>query len=417
MRIRNIEFQFLVVITLVGVGLFGGELNAQTRQVKTANRVFAFGELEGKRVQSNRQYMPFLDVDSLNCGIYCLKAGAKDGQQPHAQDEIYFVESGVAKINIEGKDFDLKKGSIVFVPAKANHHFHSITEDLKTLVFFSKGPVAKTDAEESSEIDRKLRSSVNAAMTFQATFDSVTDANLFDTHGWICTADSVARNKVKEHNHVEAASIAKGAGISGDCLRFSEKSKQTLFYKSKEAAGFFPKPDWNGSISFWLKLDPDKDLGEGFCDPIQIAGRKWNDGAFWVDFDNVKPRTFRLGVYSDLNVWNPKGLEWDQFPEQDKPQITVSNPPFSSEKWTHVAITFADINSTRGKRSSALLYLDGKLMGTIDQRIGISWDEANDPPSAIMLGLNYVGDFDDLRIFNRQLTAEEVAWLDRSSRD
>lgn len=380
-------------------------------------KVFQFEELEAKRADSKRGYLPFLNVSSLSCGIYCLEAGAKDGQQPHAQDEIYYVEAGVCKINIEGKDFDLKKGSVVFVPAKAKHHFHSITQDLKTLVFFSKGPVGKTDAEKSSDANKKLRSSVESATTFHATFDSVTDANLFDTHGWICTAESVARRSVEEGGKVKEALIAKGAGITGDCLRFTAKTKQTLFYKAKEAAGFSPISDWNGSISFWLKLDPNNDLGEGYCDPIQIAGRKWNDGAIWVDFDNVKPRTFRLGVYSDTKIWNPKGLKWDQFPEQDKPQITVSNPPFSSEKWTHVAITFSDINSTGEKRSAAKLYLNGKLMGTINRKIEISWDETNDPPAAIMLGLNYVGDFDDLRIFNRDLTADEVDWLERSARN
>ena len=114
--------------------------------------VYQFDDLETARKESNRTYHQFLDVTSMHMGIYTLAAGAKDGQQPHAEDEIYYVESGIAKINILGTDYDLKKGSIVFVPAKAQHHFHSIESDLKTLVFFSKGPIA---AEKSgSEEDR-----------------------------------------------------------------------------------------------------------------------------------------------------------------------------------------------------------------------------------------------------------------------
>jgi mannose-6-phosphate isomerase-like protein (cupin superfamily) len=411
------NFIHLSKFVVSGICLFvlGTFVAQDQKPVDNVQYLFNFDQLEAKRAESGKGYLPFLNVSSLHCGIYSLAADAKDGQQPHAQDEIYYVESGVAKIDIEGKDFDLQKGSIVFVPAKAKHHFHSITKDLKTLVFFSKGPIAKTEAEKSGDVDRKLKSGVQSAMTFQATFDSVTDANLFDTHGFICTADSVARNSVEEGENFTGAAIVKGAGVSGDCLRFTEKTKQALFYKSKEAADFSPRPDWKGSISFWLKLDPNKDLGDGFCDPIQIAGRKWNDGAIWVDFDNVKPRTFRLGVFSDLIVWNPKGIKWDQFPDKEKPLVTVSSPPFSSEKWTHVAITFADINSTRDKLASAKLYLDGELMGTIEREIKISWNETKDPPSAIMLGLNYVGDFDDLRIFNRNLTADEIAWINRST--
>jgi hypothetical protein len=253
-------------------------------------------------------------------------------------------------------------------------------------------------------------------MTFFVSFDSVPDANLFDSHGWICTADSVERKAVDEGNQLEEVSVVKGAGVSGDCLRFSSKTKQALFYKSKAAADFSPRPDWSGSVSFWLKLDPNKDLGDGFCDPLQIAGRKWNDGAIWVDFDNVKPRTFRLGVFSDLEKWNPKGLKWDEVAAQDRPLVVVDNPPFSATKWTHVVITFSDINSTQNKRSNAKLYLDGKLQGSIDREIEMSWNAQSDPPAAIMLGLNYIGDLDELVIFNRALTAEEVGFIERTKR-
>ena len=103
------------VLFAIGTSVFGQE----------GDRTFQFDELETKRANATRPYLPFLNVDSLHCGIYCLDACAKDGQQPHKQDEIYYVESGVAKIKIEGKDYDLKKGSIVFVPANAKHHFHS----------------------------------------------------------------------------------------------------------------------------------------------------------------------------------------------------------------------------------------------------------------------------------------------------
>ena len=113
--------------------------------------VYDFGELESKRNKSNRSYLQFLDVSSMHMGIYTLAAGAKDGQQPHTQDEIYYVEAGVAKINIRGKDFDVKRGSIIFVPAHAPHHFHSIKSDLKTLVFFSKGPIAAAAAKTESK--------------------------------------------------------------------------------------------------------------------------------------------------------------------------------------------------------------------------------------------------------------------------
>ncbi len=53
------------------------------------------------------------------------------------------MQSGTAKIQIGDKDYDLQPGSIVFVPAFAEHRFHSIEQDLKTLVFFSKVKITK----------------------------------------------------------------------------------------------------------------------------------------------------------------------------------------------------------------------------------------------------------------------------------
>lgn len=95
-------------------------------------------DLLDKRAKANQAYLSFLNVSTMHCGVYHLAAGAKDGQSPHAEDEVYFVQNGIGKIHIEGTDHDVKPGSVVFVKAGDNHYFHSITKDLDLLVFFSK---------------------------------------------------------------------------------------------------------------------------------------------------------------------------------------------------------------------------------------------------------------------------------------
>lgn len=102
-----------------------------------------FDVLEAKRASNKQAYLSLLDVDSMHCGIYSLPAGSVDGQPPHTEDEVYFVQSGEGKIKIHSKDYDVQSGSIVFVPAYAEHRFHSITKDLKLLVFFSKVEIDK----------------------------------------------------------------------------------------------------------------------------------------------------------------------------------------------------------------------------------------------------------------------------------
>ncbi len=71
--------------------------------------------------------------------MYVLKAGAQDSHTPHEDDELYYVQEGRGMIQVEGKDYRVEPGGIIFVKAHAAHEFHSIEEDLKLLVFFSTG--------------------------------------------------------------------------------------------------------------------------------------------------------------------------------------------------------------------------------------------------------------------------------------
>ncbi|MEZ4521267.1 MAG: dimethylsulfonioproprionate lyase family protein [Thermomicrobiales bacterium] len=84
-------------------------------------------------------YHEFLRVPDLNCGIYVLPAGRPDPQQPHDEDEVYYVISGSGRFMAGDEDVPARPGSIIYVEAGAEHRFHSITEDLTILVFFAAG--------------------------------------------------------------------------------------------------------------------------------------------------------------------------------------------------------------------------------------------------------------------------------------
>ena len=79
----------------------------------------------------------FLRVPALSMGVYALSAGADDPQTPHGQDEVYYVVSGHGVLRVEDVDQPVQSGSLVYVEANAQHHFHSISEDLTALVFFA----------------------------------------------------------------------------------------------------------------------------------------------------------------------------------------------------------------------------------------------------------------------------------------
>lgn len=73
----------------------------------------------------------------MSMGLYELKAGETDRQEPHTEDETYLVLKGKAHFFLDGEDFDVGPGTVIYVPAKALHRFHSISEDLSVLVFFA----------------------------------------------------------------------------------------------------------------------------------------------------------------------------------------------------------------------------------------------------------------------------------------
>ena len=89
------------------------------------------------RERGDRSYLEFLRSASLSAGIYHLQAGAIDPQQPHTEDEVYYVIGGSAFIRVGGEDREVRQGSIIFVEATVEHRFHTITEDLTVLVFFA----------------------------------------------------------------------------------------------------------------------------------------------------------------------------------------------------------------------------------------------------------------------------------------
>ena len=102
---------------------------------------FELEKLLDKRQEQEKAYLEFLRVSSLNCGIYVLGEGAKDGQSPHKQDELYYIIKGKAILRVGNEDQAVKTGSIVYVAREIEHQFHSIEEELTVLVFFATGPI------------------------------------------------------------------------------------------------------------------------------------------------------------------------------------------------------------------------------------------------------------------------------------
>lgn len=236
---------------------------------------------------------------------------------------------------------------------------------------------------------------------FRATFDGSPNAQTAAGDKSIYNAPTY-KDAAKPGLDGSGVELAKGAGRKGDALKFPVKNTKAVFFK---AANNVNSKD--GTLSFWLKLDPDQDLAPGFCDPLQLTDKAYNNSAIWVDFTkDDKPRHFRLGVFGALKAWNAKNLEPDKNPDFNNRLVVVKKPPFTREKWTHIAIAYSGLGTPAG---AATLYVNGQSQGSNSSIKEIfDWDMAN---TTIRLGINYTGLMDDIATFRRPLTAKEVQEL------
>lgn len=98
---------------------------------------FELKDLIVQQQASGRAYLEFLRMSALSVGVYSLPKDGVDPQKPHTEDEVYVVLHGKATIHVGAEDRPVEAGSVVFVAATVEHHFHTINEDLTVLVFFA----------------------------------------------------------------------------------------------------------------------------------------------------------------------------------------------------------------------------------------------------------------------------------------
>lgn len=274
------------------------------------------------------------------------------------------------------------------------------------LVFTScKEKETKTIIEESET--NTINSGLKSALTLYASFDNGIDADfaLGDSKLY-SVADRKVLDSAKVGLHKEGVSLVEGKGKYGDGLQYADKTKGYIYYQSLKNIAY-SESNWNSSISFWLSLDPNTDLKPGYCDPIQVTDSGYNDAGIWVDFTKDSPRDFRLGVIGDRDSWNPN----PEGPDNENPDFTkmlhaVKNPPFDKGQWTHIVINLSALNTGNGK---AELYMNGELKGIRNNITSpFTWELEK---SNIFLGLSYIGLMDDLSIYNKALSEEEITAL------
>lgn len=243
------------------------------------------------------------------------------------------------------------------------------------------------------------------ALTLHASFDAGLEAD-FSRGSTACTVQQGRESVPAAPN--DDVQIAPGAGRFGSALHFPRKSGYRPQYHGRGVLNYNDRR-WSATVSVWLRLDPDRDLEPGYCDPVQIVGDDARQGFIFLEWSkDHSPRHFRYAIRPRQELWNPMNLGWEELPAEKRPMAAVERAPFGRDVWTHAVFTLENINDP-AQPQGGRLYLNGKLQGKIenwDLRFG--WDPEQ---VRLVLGAAYVGYLDDLAVFNRALTEEEVQQL------
>jgi len=93
--------------------------------------------LKARRKASAADYLELFSKPAMSSGVYFLPKGAFDPQQPHTEDEMYYIIGGRGKFTSAGETVEAAAGKVLFVEKRVEHRFHDVTEDLTILVVFA----------------------------------------------------------------------------------------------------------------------------------------------------------------------------------------------------------------------------------------------------------------------------------------
>lgn len=254
------------------------------------------------------------------------------------------------------------------------------------------------------------KSDLLKAVTFYASFDASLQADFSKGAAKLRTRSDDPQKKgaqiFKDGYPANAFRVADNGRVGG-ALEASEvlPNRGRIFFPAKSNLAW-SADGWDGAVSFWLQTNPDTMLRTSFCDPIQITHKGAHNGGLWIDFPDSKPRSMRLGAFHGLADGQKAVKESDP----QAPLVRIPKIGFQEDEWHHIAFTW-DHFDTGKPNAVASLYIDGRLAGSLtDREIAMGWDMDH---AGIFVAVSLIGKMDELAVFNRTLSAEEIGRLTR----
>lgn len=250
------------------------------------------------------------------------------------------------------------------------------------------------------------------AVTFYASFDEGAKGDFGggDLDLWTRTPDEKEKGKFTYAKGYDdkVLKVLKDKGVAGGCLDATEiQPKNGRLYFPGKGNIAYKKGGWGGALSTWINTDPNKSIKLRFCDPVQITHKGANNGGIWYDFNDAKPRDMRMGVFPAV----PEGKTPIKEEDPAAPMVRMKDIGFKAGDWHHIVLSWQNFDTGK-KDALATLYVDGKKIGDVkDYEIAMDWDIDK---VGIYIVLGYIGLFDEMALFNRPLTGDEVTLLHKT---
>ncbi|MCB0663867.1 MAG: cupin domain-containing protein, partial [Saprospiraceae bacterium] len=111
-------------------------LEHHLKQIFTTPYDISIPKSTSEKISSENQQILQILLREGNVSVEFYQPKDKDSQQPHLQDEFYFIANGNADFDRDGSIEKVKAGDFLFVPAGEKHHFLNFSSGFSTWVVF-----------------------------------------------------------------------------------------------------------------------------------------------------------------------------------------------------------------------------------------------------------------------------------------
>lgn len=241
-----------------------------------------------------------------------------------------------------------------------------------------------------SNPERAIEDSLRSHVLFFSNFEKGVDA--LDSEG----------NPLATFDTANTQHVKTGGALDG-YLAFN-KQAGALNYSAEKNFPYSPNHAWSGSVAFWMRVDT-SELEADYPEPFHIGkrderGYPWDDATLFIDIK--KPdMTLRFGCYPDKT---------QEITDQMVADRVITTPlNWKPTEWRHIAITWSNFNSRKADAEWAL-FVDGVEVGRKGPlRQNMTWNISD-----IAFRFNHYrfpGHIDEIAVFDKKLTADEVAYL------